>query len=119
MRRVGSDLEATYSAYARGQGDTFVAPPRGEKKAAKVDLYEGPAAPAKAAAEPAPAPVPAQPETPQAVSTPAGCVFPSDRPILLFNSDCAVCRKIAGWVRKSDDPEHGGRGKIDERPIGY
>jgi hypothetical protein len=53
------------------------------------------------------------------ISTPAGWVFPSDRPILLFNSDCAVCRKISGWVIANDDPKNGGAQRIDERPIGY
>jgi predicted DCC family thiol-disulfide oxidoreductase YuxK len=36
-----------------------------------------------------------------------------DKPILLFNDECGVCRHIAGWVQKSE------RGaSIIERPIG-
>jgi len=38
-------------------------------------------------------------------------------PILLFNDECAVCRVIAGWVRRS--AEHGGgTASISVRPIG-
>jgi len=35
-----------------------------------------------------------------------------NRPILLFNDECAVCRSIGRWVRKS------GESAIDVRPIG-
>jgi predicted DCC family thiol-disulfide oxidoreductase YuxK len=34
------------------------------------------------------------------------------KPILLFNDECGVCRRIAGWVRNS------GETSIVERPIG-
>src|SRR5262245_25334941 len=43
---------------------------------------------------------------------------PDGRPILLYNDDCSVCRKISSWVIKSDEPSNGGHQLIDERPIG-
>jgi predicted DCC family thiol-disulfide oxidoreductase YuxK len=36
------------------------------------------------------------------------------RPILLYNDECAVCRRIAAWVRASDR----GAAALDVRPIG-
>lgn len=39
-------------------------------------------------------------------------------PILLYNDQCAVCRKISSWVIHNDDPKFGGHQLIDERPIG-
>jgi predicted DCC family thiol-disulfide oxidoreductase YuxK len=39
------------------------------------------------------------------------------RPILLFNDECAVCRRIARWVRRSAQGEPG-EPSIVERPIG-
>jgi predicted DCC family thiol-disulfide oxidoreductase YuxK len=41
----------------------------------------------------------------------------SSKPILLFNDECAVCRRIARWVRKSAQNE-AGETSIIERPIG-
>lgn len=43
---------------------------------------------------------------------------PGRDPILLYNGDCAVCRKISAWVIRNDDPNNGGWQAIDERPIG-
>jgi predicted DCC family thiol-disulfide oxidoreductase YuxK len=39
------------------------------------------------------------------------------KPILLFNDECAVCRLIARWVRRSAESRVGGS-SIDVRPIG-
>jgi predicted DCC family thiol-disulfide oxidoreductase YuxK len=39
------------------------------------------------------------------------------RPILLFNDECGVCRRIARWVRKAGQHPTG-YADIDERPIG-
>lgn len=38
-------------------------------------------------------------------------------PILLYNGDCAVCRRIAGWVQAAEAKNPGGANLI-ERPIG-
>lgn len=38
-----------------------------------------------------------------------------DRPVLLFNDQCQVCRIISSWVKRQDAS---GRDLIDERPIG-
>jgi predicted DCC family thiol-disulfide oxidoreductase YuxK len=38
-------------------------------------------------------------------------------PILLYNGECAVCRRIAAWVAASAHDAAGAR-TIDERPIG-
>ncbi len=40
-----------------------------------------------------------------------------DKPILLYNDECAVCRHIAPWVQKSA-PDKAGQVSIVERPIG-
>jgi hypothetical protein len=42
-----------------------------------------------------------------------------ERPVLLFNSECSVCRTISGWVIASDEPKNGGDQALDERPIGH
>jgi predicted DCC family thiol-disulfide oxidoreductase YuxK len=39
------------------------------------------------------------------------------KPILLFNDECGVCRRIASWVRKSDQGESGAA-SLSIRPIG-
>jgi predicted DCC family thiol-disulfide oxidoreductase YuxK len=39
------------------------------------------------------------------------------KPILLFNDECGVCRRIAGWVERSGQSEATGP-SIVERPIG-
>lgn len=39
------------------------------------------------------------------------------KPILLFDSECAVCRRIGGWVKRSSEKQLGGA-SIQERPIG-
>lgn len=39
------------------------------------------------------------------------------KPILLFNDECGVCRRIARWVQRSAQPETG-ESNIIERPIG-
>jgi predicted DCC family thiol-disulfide oxidoreductase YuxK len=39
------------------------------------------------------------------------------RPILLYNDECSVCRRIAGWVKRSARDETG-EASIIERPIG-
>lgn len=38
-----------------------------------------------------------------------------DRPVLLFNDQCQVCRVLSSWVKKQDAS---GKDLIDERPIG-
>jgi predicted DCC family thiol-disulfide oxidoreductase YuxK len=40
-----------------------------------------------------------------------------DTPILLFNDECGVCRRIAKWVKRSASTKPGGS-SIIERPIG-
>jgi predicted DCC family thiol-disulfide oxidoreductase YuxK len=40
-----------------------------------------------------------------------------NKPMLLFNDECAVCRRIADWVQKSAQRKSGGP-SIMERPIG-
>ncbi len=40
-----------------------------------------------------------------------------DKPILLYNDECAVCRHIARWVKMSA-PDKAGQVSIIERPIG-
>jgi predicted DCC family thiol-disulfide oxidoreductase YuxK len=39
------------------------------------------------------------------------------KPILLFDGECGVCRRIAGWVQKSEQGKTGNT-SIIERPIG-
>jgi predicted DCC family thiol-disulfide oxidoreductase YuxK len=39
------------------------------------------------------------------------------KPILLFNDECGVCRRIAHWVQKSA-PDKSGEASIIEQPIG-
>ena len=39
------------------------------------------------------------------------------KPILLFDGECGVCRRIASWVQKSERGKSGGT-SIIERPIG-
>jgi predicted DCC family thiol-disulfide oxidoreductase YuxK len=39
------------------------------------------------------------------------------KPLLLFNDECGVCRRIARWVHKSAQVD-GGEASIVERPIG-
>ena len=39
------------------------------------------------------------------------------KPLLLFDGECAVCRRIAGWVKRSADKKVCGA-SIIERPIG-
>ena len=39
-------------------------------------------------------------------------------PILLYNDECGVCRKIAGWVERSARSEAGEARSVVERPIG-
>lgn len=39
----------------------------------------------------------------------------SDRPVLLFNDQCSVCRVLSSWVKRKDAE---GKDLIDERPIG-
>jgi predicted DCC family thiol-disulfide oxidoreductase YuxK len=39
------------------------------------------------------------------------------KPILLFNDECSVCRRIARWVQKSGQSKSG-ETSIVERPIG-
>jgi predicted DCC family thiol-disulfide oxidoreductase YuxK len=40
-----------------------------------------------------------------------------DSPVLLYNDECGVCRRLAGWVKKSATTTSGRPGII-ERPIG-
>lgn len=97
-----------------GSGAVQIKPAAGERIEQSGDLYVGPRSQASAA--------PAAPQISQ-VETPSGTknALPlgGDRAILLFNSDCPVCSKIAGWVIANDDPKNGGDQKIDERPIGF
>lgn len=79
------------------------------------DLYERPVAKTQAQVVDAPAAeIVASPRQPETKSV----VLGADQAILLFNSECSVCRKISGWVIANDDPKNGGKQKIDERPIG-
>ncbi len=39
------------------------------------------------------------------------------RPLLLYNDECGVCRRIAGWVARSAGSEEG-EVTLDTRPIG-
>ena len=57
------------------------------------------------------------PSTPQPART--SLTLPGDRAILLYNSDCSVCRKISSWVIANDAVSAGGGDRIDERPIGH
>lgn len=68
--------------------------------AASKDTFVRPATPAPAPAPAAPLPAPKQ-----------------TLPILLYNGDCAVCRRIAGWVQAAEAKNPGGANLI-ERPIG-
>ena len=43
---------------------------------------------------------------------------PSLTPILLYNDECGVCRRIAGWVERSARGEAGEARSVLERPIG-
>jgi predicted DCC family thiol-disulfide oxidoreductase YuxK len=47
----------------------------------------------------------------------SGTDGPGDIPILLFNDECGVCRRIAKWVAKSANTSSGAP-RIVERPIG-
>jgi predicted DCC family thiol-disulfide oxidoreductase YuxK len=40
------------------------------------------------------------------------------RPILLYNDECSVCRRIARWVERSAQHQQAGTGGVLERPIG-
>ena len=40
------------------------------------------------------------------------------KPVLLYNDECGVCRRIARWVERSAHGEEGTRAGVVERPIG-
>lgn len=40
-----------------------------------------------------------------------------NRPILLYNDECGVCRRVAGWVERSGK-RRAAQPRIEERPIG-
>jgi predicted DCC family thiol-disulfide oxidoreductase YuxK len=62
-----------------------------------------------------PALVPTAPSDAAAPAAPASDFRPPDgRPILLYNSNCQVCRVISSWVKRQDAS---GKDAIDERPL--
>jgi predicted DCC family thiol-disulfide oxidoreductase YuxK len=116
MRPLGSTDPLHTSAGTYTVSDQQTAPAtiaKTDKKplALAGDLYERPVNKVEVAAQTEAPPAVKQPET-------KSVVLGSDQAILLFNSECSVCRKISGWVIANDDPKNGGKQRIDERPIG-
>lgn len=117
MRNVGASSGSmgigTGGYLPGGSGAVQIKPAAGGRVEQSGDLYVGPRS--QQAATPA--------VQVSQVETPAGpknaLPLGGDRAILLFNSDCPVCSKIASWVIANDDPKNGGDQKIDERPIGF
>jgi predicted DCC family thiol-disulfide oxidoreductase YuxK len=114
MRNVGNDSHVVSGGIGIGGGVGGDLPVRtgsgsiAVKPLAAGDSYVGPRSEPKV-------------QEPAQVETPVGTknALALGQAILLYNSDCPVCQKIAGWVIANDDPKNGGGQKIDERPIGY
>ena len=101
---------ANASLNASGLKDSFV---RAATPASAAPASAASASPASAASAPAAAlPAPAAALPPPAATLPGSAL-----PILLYNGDCAVCRRIAAWVQAAEAKNPGGVNLI-EKPIG-
>jgi predicted DCC family thiol-disulfide oxidoreductase YuxK len=112
MRRVGTETDAI-GVFTSGGATADVTPTRTEERArvtVGTDEYVGP----RSTAQPETTPVPER-AAPERTSL----TLPGDRAILLYNSDCSVCRKLSSWVIANDAKSAGGGDLIDERPIGH